>query len=88
MLFFAVSEPAEEPLSEKNTTFAFSNGGSMMRKLMLILGMVFCFAFTARATHQRAAEITYTWLGGNAYEFTLTCYTYTPSPAGLQRDSS
>ena len=59
----------------------------MMRKLMLILGMVFCFAFTARATHQRAAEITYTWLGGNAYEVTLTCYTYTPSPAGLQRDS-
>ena len=58
-----------------------------MRKLMLILGMVFCFAFTARATHQRAAEITYTWLGGNAYEVTLTCYTYTPSPAGLQRDS-
>ena len=87
MLFFAISEPAEEPLSEKNTTFAFSNGGPMMRKMMLILGMVFCFAFTARATHQRAAEITYTWLGGNAYEFTLTCYTYTPSPAGLQRDS-
>ena len=85
--FFAVSKPVEEPLSEKNTTFAFSNGGLMMRKLMLILGMVFCFAFTARATHQRAAEITYTWLGGNAYEFTLTCYTYTPSPAGLQRDS-
>lgn len=39
------------------------------------------------ATHQRAAEITYEWLGGNTYEFTLTCYTYTPSPAGLQRDS-
>lgn len=85
--FFAVSKPVEELLSEKNTTFAFSNGGLMTRKLMLILGMVFCFAFTARATHQRAAEITYTWLGGNAYEFTLTCYTYTPSPAGLQRDS-
>ena len=59
----------------------------MMRKLLLVLGMVFCFAFAAKATHQRAAEITYTWLGGNAYEFTLTCYTYTPSPAGLQRDS-
>ena len=59
----------------------------MKRKLWLILGFLFCFAFTARATHQRAAEITYTWLGGNAYEFTLTCYTYTPSPAGLQRDS-
>lgn len=58
-----------------------------MRKLLLILGLLFCFAFTAKATHQRAAEITYTWLGGNAYEFTLTCFTYTPSPAGLQRDS-
>ena len=59
----------------------------MKRKLLLILGFLFCFVFSARATHQRAAEITYTWLGGNAYEFTLTCYTYTPSPAGLQRDS-
>ena len=58
-----------------------------MRKLLLVIGLLFCFAFTAKATHQRAAEITYTWLGGNAYEFTLTCYTYTPSPAGLQRDS-
>ena len=58
-----------------------------MRKLLLIIGFLFCFAFSAKATHQRAAEITYTWLGGNAYEFTLTCYTYTPSPAGLQRDS-
>ena len=59
----------------------------MKRRLLLVIGLLFCFAFTARATHQRAAEITYTWLGGNAYEFTLTCYTYTPSPAGLQRDS-
>lgn len=59
----------------------------MNRKLLLIVGFLFCFVFTAKATHQRAAEITYTWLGGNAYEFTLTCYTYTPSPAGLQRDS-
>lgn len=53
----------------------------------MICAFLFCFAFTARATHQRAAEFTYTWLGGNAYEFTLTCYTYTPSPAGIQRDS-
>ena len=59
----------------------------MKRKLLLVIGLLFCFAFSARATHQRAAEITYTWLGGNAYEFTLTCYTYSPSPAGLQRDS-
>ena len=59
----------------------------MKRKLLLIIGFLFCLVFSAKATHQRAAEITYTWLGGNAYEFTLTCYTYTPSPAGLQRDS-
>ncbi len=59
----------------------------MKCKLLLILGLLFCLAFPAKATHQRAAEITYTWVGGNAYEFTLTCYTYTPSPAGLQRDS-
>ena len=59
----------------------------MKRKLLFLLAFFFCLAFSAKATHQRAAEITYTWLGGNAYEFTLTCYTYTPSPAGLQRDS-
>ena len=59
----------------------------MKRKLLFIFGFLFCLVFSAKATHQRAAEITYTWLGGNAYEFTLTCYTYTPSPAGLQRDS-
>ncbi|MBQ6728868.1 MAG: gliding motility-associated C-terminal domain-containing protein [Bacteroidales bacterium] len=59
----------------------------MKRKLLLIIGFLFYLAFSAMATHQRAAEITYTWLGGNAYEFTLTCYTFSPSPAGLQRDS-
>ena len=59
----------------------------MKRKLLFVIVLLFCLAFTAKATHQRAAEITYTWIGGNAYEFTLTCYTYTPSPAGLQRDS-
>ena len=58
----------------------------MKRKLLLILGLLFCFAFTARATHQRAAEITYTWLGGNAYEFTLTTYNV-PNAAWEQRDS-
>ena len=58
-----------------------------MKRILLVIGLFFCFAFSAKATHQRAAEITYIWLGGNAYEFTLTCYTYSPSPAGLQRDS-
>ena len=59
----------------------------MKRRLLLVIGLLFCLAITAKATHQRAAEITYSWLGGNAYEFTLTCYTYSPSPAGWQRDS-
>ena len=58
----------------------------MKRKLLLIIGFLFCFAFVARATHQRAAEITYTWLGGNAYEFTLTTYNV-PNAAWEQRDS-
>ena len=58
----------------------------MKRKLLLIIGFLFCFAFVARATHQRAAEITYAWLGGNAYEFTLTTYNV-PNAAWEQRDS-
>ena len=58
----------------------------MKRKLLLIIGFLFCLAFTAMATHQRAAEITYTWLGGNAYEFTLTTYNV-PNAAWQQRDS-
>ena len=57
-----------------------------MRKLFS-LTLLLVMAFPAWATHQRAAEITYEWKGGNAYEFTLTCYTYSPSPAGMQRDS-
>jgi gliding motility-associated-like protein len=57
-----------------------------MRKLLFLIGFLFCFAFSARATHQRAAEITYTWLGGNAYEFTLTTYNV-PNAAWQQRDS-
>lgn len=58
----------------------------MKRKLLLVIGFLFCFAFAAKATHQRAAEITYTWLGGNAYEFTLTTYNV-PNAAWEQRDS-
>ncbi len=57
-----------------------------MRKLLFLIGFLFCFAFSAKATHQRAAEITYTWLGGNAYEFTLTTYNV-PNAAWQQRDS-
>ena len=57
-----------------------------MRKLVLI-ALLLLTALPLWATHQRAAEITYLWQGGNTYEFTLTCYTYTPSLAGVQRDS-
>ncbi|MBR4392367.1 MAG: gliding motility-associated C-terminal domain-containing protein [Bacteroidales bacterium] len=53
----------------------------------LLLGLFLFLALPALATHQRAAEITYRWMGANTYEFTLTCYTYSPSPAGMQRDS-
>ena len=38
------------------------------------------------ATHQRAAEITYSWKGANAYEFTLITYNV-PNTAWQQRDS-
>jgi gliding motility-associated-like protein len=58
----------------------------MKRRLLLVIGFLFCFVFAARATHQRAAEITYTWVGGNAYEFTLTTYNV-PNAAWEQRDS-
>ena len=56
-----------------------------MRKLF-VLFLFLILVLPAWATHQRAAEITYEWRGGNAYEFTLTCY-YTSSTAGVQRDS-
>ena len=56
-----------------------------MRKL-LSLCLLLLTALPAWATHQRAAEITYLWKGGNSYEFTMTCY-YTSSEAGVQRDS-
>lgn len=42
---------------------------------MLLLGL------NGYATHQRAAEITYKHISGLTYEFTITMYTYTPSPA-------
>ena len=57
-----------------------------MRKLFCFV-LLLMTSLAAWATHQRAAEITYEWKGGNVYEFTMTCYTYTPSAAGVQRDS-
>ncbi|NOU48625.1 MAG: T9SS type B sorting domain-containing protein [Bacteroidales bacterium] len=37
------------------------------------------------ATHQRAAEISYTWVSGLTFEVTITMYTYTPSMADDSR---
>jgi len=48
--------------------------------IILFLAHIYVFA-----THERAGEITYRHLYGLTYEFTVTTYTYTPSPA--DRDS-
>lgn len=53
-----------------------------MKRNVIILIVFFIF-FTGKtfATHQRAAEITFRYISGLTYEFTLVTYTYTPSPA-------
>ena len=43
-------------------------------------------SFGAKATHQRAAEITYRHIQGNTYEITVIMYTRTSSPADDTRD--
>ena len=56
----------------------------MYRKLLRILLIVIAFAVStpaAFATHQRAGEISYVYISGLTYEFTIVTYTYTPSPA-------
>ncbi|MFZ4463552.1 MAG: gliding motility-associated C-terminal domain-containing protein [Bacteroidales bacterium] len=53
----------------------------MFRKLVFSC-IIFIFSMLeVFATHQRAAEITYTWINDLTYEFTITMYTFTPSPA-------
>lgn len=51
-----------------------------MKKLTLLL-LLGCSYFIANATHNRAGEITYTWLNGLTYEVTVTTYTRSSSPA-------
>lgn len=46
--------------------------------LTFLFGICALFAF---ATHQRAGEISYVYVSGLTYEFTIITYTYTPSPA-------
>ncbi len=50
-----------------------------IRWAWLLLLMSVCMA--AQATHQRAGEISYTYVSGLTYEFTITTYTYSSSPA-------
>ncbi|MBQ1780268.1 MAG: hypothetical protein II001_02415, partial [Bacteroidales bacterium] len=55
--------------------------GKRIVRILLIFIMLLTLTSTAFATHQRAGEISYTYISGLTYEFTITTYTYTPSPA-------
>jgi gliding motility-associated-like protein len=52
-----------------------------MKRGFLPLVIFFFWSLSAFATHQRAAEITYKHIEGLTYEFTITMYTRTSSPA-------
>ncbi len=51
----------------------------MKRYALVIIGVL--FSVSLKATHNRAGEITYRQISGFTYEFTITTYTYTYSPA-------
>lgn len=55
-------------------------GRKIVRILLIIIALM-DLKPKAFATHQRAGEISYTYISGLTYEFTITTYTYTPSPA-------
>ena len=55
-------------------------GKRLVRILLTVITLVIVSS-TAFATHQRAGEISYTFISGLTYEFTIVTYTYTPSPA-------
>ncbi len=46
-----------------------------MKRLLLVLSLL--LSTTVHATHQKAAEITYTHVSGYTYRFTITSYTFT-----------
>lgn len=50
-------------------------------KLKLLLFLLLLSSFSLFATHNRAGEITYQYLSGLTFQFTIITYTYTPSPA-------
>lgn len=50
-------------------------------KKVLSLALLILMIVGAKATHQRAGEITFRYLGGLTYEVTILSYTFAPSPA-------
>jgi gliding motility-associated-like protein len=52
-----------------------------MKRLLLLLLILTGLIFQARATHQRAGEITYRYISGLTYEVTIISYSYEPSRA-------
>jgi len=52
----------------------------MKKQVFFFLIMLTCIS-TAMATHQRAGEITYTYVSGLTYEITIITYTRTSAPA-------
>ena len=55
-------------------------GRRFLRILLIVIALTFSLP-KVFATHQRAGEISYTYISGLTYEFTIVTYTYTPSPA-------
>ena len=56
-----------------------------MKRTYTLLFILLLFSNMLLATHQRAAEITYRHVTGLTYEFTVTMYTRTSSPADNDR---
>jgi gliding motility-associated-like protein len=52
-----------------------------MNRITLIIILLFSWATTAMATHNRAGKITYEWISGSTYKATITTCTKTSSPA-------
>jgi gliding motility-associated-like protein len=46
----------------------------------LLIGFLVLFSVPMQATHNRAGEITYRWIGGLTYEVTITTYTKESAP--------
>jgi len=53
----------------------------VIKKHILLIGFILLLITPVNATHNRAGEITYTWISGYTYQVTITTFTYSPSPA-------